>query len=99
MATWILTSQKYALFIFSVSEVPEKCHGITGRRNKLYSVTGSWLAGRYGGPNTQVCGGPMRGGDWEGSNSPVISVNVRKIDTMEVCCDQNESERKEGLGI
>jgi hypothetical protein len=76
--------------MFNDSEVPEERHGWTGRRNKRYSVTGSRLAGRYGGPNTQVCGGPIRGGDSEGSSSPVTSVNVRKIDTVEVCGDQNE---------
>jgi hypothetical protein len=64
------------------------------KKNKQYIVTGSLLAGMYGGPNTQVCGGPIRGGDLEGSSSPVTSVNVRKIDTVEVCGDQNESERK-----
>jgi len=57
-------------------------------------VAGSRLTGRHGRPNTQVCGGPIRGGDSEDSSSPVTSVNVRNIDTVEVCGDQNESERK-----
>jgi len=95
MATWILTSQKnLTAFIFNDSKVSEECHGWTGRRNKRYSVTGSRLTGRYGGPNTRVCGGPIRGGDSEGSSSPVTSVNVRNIDTVEVYCDRNESEKK-----
>jgi len=57
-------------------------------------VTGSRLAGKYGGPNTQGCGGPISGGDSEGASSPLPSVNVRKIEIVEVCGDQNESERK-----
>jgi len=87
-------SEENTVFIFSDSEVPKECHGWTGRRNKRYSVTGSRLAGRFGGPNTQDCGGTIRGGDSEISSSSVTSVNVRQIETLEVCGDQNESERK-----
>lgn len=88
------TSEELTAFIFNDSKVPEECHGWTGRRSKRYSVTGSRLTGNYGGPNTQVCGGPISGGDSKGSSSPVTSVNVRIMDTVEVCGDQNESERK-----
>ena len=63
-------SDEHTAFIFIDSEVPEECHGWTGRRNNRYSVTGSRLAGRYGGPNTQSCSGPIRGGNSEGSSSP-----------------------------
>jgi len=80
-------SEEHTSFIFNDSKAPEECRGWTGRRNKR-------LAGRYGGPNTQVCGGPIRGGDSESSSSPVTSVNVRKIDAVEVCGDHNESGRK-----
>jgi hypothetical protein len=57
-------------------------------------VTGSRVAGRSGGPNTLGFSGPIRGGDLEGASGPVATVNVRKIDTVEVCGGQNGSENK-----
>ena len=87
-------SEEHSAFIFIDSEVPEEYHGWTGRRNKGYSVTGSRLAGGDGGPNTQLCGGPIRAGNSEGSSGPLTSVKVRKINTMEVCGDQNEERKR-----